>query len=413
MKGFFSLLTTSQVQQILCSFPVLNAQQISLLEAPGRVAACDIVCPEDLPPFSRSTMDGYAVRAKDVFGASETEPALLNVVGEVRMGQQAPSTILEQGEAIKIWTGGMLPKGADAVVMLEYTKELDSSLVEVYRAVTPNENVILKGEDWLKGEVCIKKGTRLRPQELGLLAGLGITRLEVVKRPDVCILSTGDEIVAEDQNPPPGKIRDINSTTLTALVTQSGAVARRLGIVDDSFEALYAKCQEALDLGADIVLVSGGSSVGARDFTLKVFEHICSSPPLIHGVAIRPGKPTIVSRYRDKALFGLPGHVASCMVVYLLFVHYLVNIMHGLDPETGLAFRRVKCGEIFPSVAGREDYVRVRVKEDQEGGFPVAYPVYGKSGLISSLVIADGLLKIPRDSEGYHEGEEAEVMLLP
>ncbi len=413
MKGFFRLLTTSQVQQILQSFPELTHKQVALSDALGRTVACDILSPEDLPPFSRSTMDGYAVRAKDIFGASETEPALLKVIGEVQMGQDPGAGPLDVGEAVRIWTGGMLPKGADAVVMVEYTKEIDPSLIEIYKAAAPNDNVILKGEDCQKGQVCIKKGARLRPQDLGLLAGLGVTKVQVIKRPKVAIISTGDEIVSENESISIGKVRDINSTTLSALVCQGGGIPVRLGIVKDSFDAIYQRCKEALELGADVILVSGGSSVGARDYTLKVFRNLSGSPPLVHGVAIRPGKPTIISRLGDKALFGLPGHAASCMVVYLLFVQYLLNIMLGLAPDTGMEFKDVICGQMFPSVTGREDYVRVRLQREDNVDLPVAYPIYGKSGLISTLVAAQGLLKIPRDREGYHEGEEAEVMLLP
>ncbi|NPA95662.1 MAG: molybdopterin molybdotransferase MoeA, partial [Thermodesulfobacteria bacterium] len=318
-----------------------------------------------------------------------------------------------QGEAVRIWTGGILPPGADAVVMLEYVRPLDDKLIEVYKAVAPNENVILKGEDCRRDTLCIKRGTRLRPQELGLLSGLGICKVKVTRRPRAAIISTGDELVPETESPPPGKIRDINSTTLEALLRTSGAVPTKMGIISDYLEAISRACADALSKGADIVLVSGGSSVGHRDFTVRVFEEITGAPPLVHGVAIRPGKPTILSRKDDRALFGLPGHVASCMVVYLLFVHYLVNVFQGLEPETGLRVKKAVCGEMFPSVSGREDYVRVRLEPSEKGGLPVAIPIYGKSGIISTLVQADGLLKIPRDSEGYHQGEEAEVLLLP
>ncbi len=410
-KGFFHLMTSEKVRKILEEFSSLGFEEVELPSALERTAAFDIFSPEDLPPFARSTMDGYAVRARDVFGASETEPALLSVVGEIRMGQGPASLELGTGEAVKIWTGGILPKGGDAVVMVEYTRSLDPKLIEIYRAVAPSENVILRGQDCEKGALCISAGTRLRPQELGLLAGLGITRVRVVKRPCVAIISTGDEVVSEKETPPCGKIRDINSTTLEALVKKDGGVPKRLGIVPDSFEAILDACQRALDEGADVVLISGGSSVGARDYTLKVFEELTGSPPIVHGVAIRPGKPTIISRYGDKALFGLPGHVASCMVVYLLFVRHLLNIYQGLHPETGLKSLKVRCGQMFPSVTGREDYVRVTLKDSGEG-IPEAFPVFGKSGLISTLVKAHGLLKIPRDSEGFHQGEEAEVLLL-
>ncbi len=413
MKGFFHLLTSTQVREILRGFPRLETEEVELSDALGRVTSADIVAPEDLPPFPRSTMDGYAVRAKDVFGASESEPGLLKVVGEIRMGQAPPDRELRQGETVRIWTGGILPPGADSVVMLEYSRPVDQQLIEVYKAVAPNENVILRGEDCRRDALCIKKGTKLRPQELGLLSGLGICKVKVARRPNVAIISTGDELVPENQTPPPGKIRDINSTTLSALLETSGANPIRLGIIPDSLDAISKACRDALANGADMVLISGGSSVGQRDFTVRVFEDVTGAPPLVHGVAIRPGKPTILARKDDKALFGLPGHVASCMVVYMLFVHYLINVFQGLDPEFGLETKKAVCGQMFPSVSGREDYVRVKLDPSEDGNLPVAVPIYGKSGLISTLVQADGLLKIPRDSEGCHEGEEAEVLVLP
>ncbi len=411
-KDFFQLFTVSQVRKILEDFPQLGSEEIELSSALGRTLSWDVTAPEDLPAFARSTMDGYAVRARDVFGASETEPSLLRVTGEVRMGQVPGYAALGPGEAVRIWTGGILPEGADAVVMVEYTQELDGRLIEVYRAAAPGENVILRGQDCRRGEPCLSAGTRLRPQELGILAGLGIMKLRVVRKPRVAVVSTGDEVVPEYEAPPSGKIRDINSTTLDALVRISGGEPMRLGIVHDSYDAICGVCKRAMDQGADVVMVSGGSSVGSRDFTLKVFEKVTGAPALVHGVAVRPGKPTIISRREGSAFFGLPGHVASCMVVYYLFVHYLLNIYQGLPPDAGLSFGQARCGQVFPSVAGREDYVRVRMEAPSIGSLPDAFPIYGKSGLISTLVKADALLKIPRDLEGYHQGEEAEVLIL-
>ncbi len=417
MKAFFHLLTTGEFRNLLLDFEPVAPEEISLEEGMGRVTAQDILAGEDLPPFPRSTMDGFAVRARDCFGAAESEPALLSVVGEIKMGDDATDLVLRPGQCAKIWTGGRLPEGADAVVMLEYAREVGSGLIEVFRAVAPYENVIEQGQDYHKEEVVIQAGTKLRAQELGVLAGLGILRLQVRKRPLAVIISTGDELVPENETPSPGKIRDINSTTLSALATSNGCQTVRMGIVKDSYEAMSKACQHALNMGADLVLISGGSSVGNRDFTLKVFQDLEGSRVLAHGVAIRPGKPTMLARKGNTMLFGLPGHVGSAMVVYWLFVRFAINVLLGADPEKDYIRLPVKCGEPFPSVMGREDYVRVILdRADQsvngQGGI-VAYPVHGKSGLISTLVKADGLLVVPRDVEGFHQGEDAEVLIFP
>jgi len=363
--------------------------------------------------FDNSAMDGFAVRSQDTFGASESQPALLDVTGKIGMGDMPGDIELSMGQAARIWTGGCLPRGSDAVVMLEYTAPVDNNTIEVFRAAAPLENVIERGEDCRRGSPVLYSGTVLRPQELGLLAGLGITRVQVRRRPLVAVISTGDELVPEDASPAPGQIRDMNSTTLAGLVEKSGGRPVRLGIVDDSPDAMFAACSRALEMNADIVLVSGGSSVGRRDFTLRVFERMEGTEVLAHGVSIRPGKPTILARCGNTALFGLPGHAASAVVTYLLFVHYLITLLLGRDPELSLKTICVRCSQPFPSSAGREEFVRVRLDDGQHGCCPSAKPVYGKSGLISTLIKADGLLVIPRDVEGLHQGEEAEVLLFP
>ncbi len=417
MKGFFNLLTSGSFRQLLDGFVPVASQDVCLSDALGRTVANDIIAGEDLPPFSRSTMDGFAIRARDCFGASESEPALLSLQGEVRMGEESRRISVKSGQAVRIWTGGGLPPGADAVVMLEYAREIGSGLIEVFRAVAPGENVIERGQDYSKGQMVIPSGTRLRAQELGVLAGLGIMQVNVRKRPLAVVISTGDELVPETDTPPPGKIRDINSTTLSAMAESDGCRALRMGIVPDNRRDMLGACKRALEMGADIILISGGSSVGNRDFTLKVFDDLERCDVLAHGVAIRPGKPTLLARRENTVLFGLPGHVASAMVVYWLFVRHAIRVLLGADPEKDVIRVPARCGEHFPSVMGREDYVRVVLESALPGrdGMPglVARPVHGKSGLISTLVRADGLLVIPRDIEGFHQGEEAEVIIFP
>ncbi len=413
-KDFFKLLPRKRVWEILDSFNVLPTETIEASEATRRIASEDVISPEDLPPFPRSTMDGFAVRARDTFGASESEPGILRVVTEVKMGQDASRAEIAPGECVKIWTGGHVPEEADAVLMLEYTRGLDDRTIEIFKAVVPGENVILQGDDCKKGEVAVRSGTRLRAQELGLFSALGIKRVGVTRRPRVAIISTGDEICPVNETPSPGKVRDVNSTTLSSFIKTDGGIPVPLGIVPDSRKAILSAIKKAVfELDVDICLVSGGSSVGARDYTVSCFKEICGRPPLVHGVAIRPGKPTIISRLDNKALFGLPGHVASCMVVYLLFVHYLIHRMSGVRNESPFKSVLARSTQAIPSVIGREDYVRVSLKRAEGKNSYFLEPIYGRSGLISTLVKADGLLVIPRDSEGIYPDEEAEVILLP
>lgn len=412
MDDFFKLMSSAEVIGLYSTFSPLTQETVSLQDGLDRVLAEDIASTEQLPPFARSTMDGFAVRARDTFGCSESEPALLNIVGEIAMGASGQQYSLKPGQAVRIWTGGELPQKGDGVVMVEYTEPVDDSTIAIYRPVAPGENVIVAGEDYTPGKPIARRGRKLRPQDLGVLSGLGITTLPVYRQPRVAILSTGDELVPADQVPPPGKIRDINSTTIAALVREAGGIPLQFGICGDDFDDLLAICATASE-NADMVLLSGGSSVGRRDFTLKVFQAMEDAEILVHGVSIRPGKPTILARQANRAMFGLPGHVASAMVVFYLFVRPLIRVYSGLDATIGLKFVPVITAEQIPSAIGREDYIRVRLSEQSSSNLPLATPVYGRSGLLSPLVEADGLLPIARDNEGLDKGVQARVMLFP
>lgn len=413
MKGFFQLISSGDFLNLFDGFIPLGSETILLGDCRNRILAADITAPEPLPPFSRSTMDGYAVRARDTFGCSDSEPALLNISGEIEMGRTGRDMTLQPGQTAAIWTGGEMPVQADGVVMVEYTSQLDSRTVEVYRPVAPGENVIQAGEDFAPAATVLKKGQRLRPQDMGVLAGLGITKIEVYKFPLVGIISTGDELIEPDQELKPGKIRDINSSTLAALADECGGTAVPLGIISDDLESMTAACNMALNLPVDVVLLSGGSSVGRRDFTLKVFEQIEGAQLLAHGVSIRPGKPTILARKDNIAMFGLPGHVGSAIVVFHLFVRPLIRRLAGDATDTGLQQIRAITAEQIPSTIGREEYIRVSLKWAAPEDAPKATPVYGKSGLINPLIRADGLLVIDRDTEGLDAGEPATVLLFP
>jgi molybdopterin molybdotransferase len=407
---FFKVKTSEEVFQIIEQFGPLGDEAVPLEKAFGRILSRDIISPEDLPGFYRSTMDGYAVRAKDTFGATESLPALLTVKGEVIMGQ-VPTEGVEPGQAVKISTGGMLPEGADGVVMVEYSHVLDEDTIEVSRAISPLEHVILPDDDFKKGSSVLEKGSLLRPQDLGVMAGIGLSQVFVYRRPRVAIISTGDEVVPVDQRPEPGQVRDINTYTLSALCWQSGAEPQALGLCKDDFEELKARLEKGLR-EADTVWISGGSSVGTRDMTLRVFESFGNVELLVHGISISPGKPTIIARIGSKAVFGLPGHTASAMVVAEVFLNPFLSRLSGKGDFPGPLREEMEAelSRNIESASGREDYIRVRLVE-KEGKF-IADPIFGKSGLISTLVEADGLIRVERNTEGLYEGERVKVMFI-
>ena len=409
MEFFFRVKTVAEVLDIISSFPPLPEEEVDLSEALGRFAAGNILSPEDLPPFSRSTMDGYAVRAEETFGAREGEPTVLKVVGEIPMGQ-APDFSLGPGEAARIATGGMLPQGANAVVMVEHTETI-GDLVEILRPVAPGENVLRKGEDISQEDIIIKGGTRFTPALLGLLAGVGIGRVQVRRRPRVAIISTGDELVPSQERPAPGQIRDINTISLSAAIMEAGGLTLPMGIVPDDEEALFKAVSLALE-EAEVVLISGGSSVGTRDYTLKVIERLPGSELLCHGLAVRPGKPTILARVGHKAVFGLPGQVTSALLVFYILVRPLVCHLQGAQgKELFLPRTWARVSRNLASAMGREDYIRAHLSFNEDGLW--AEPIFGRSGLLSPLARAQGLIRIPQNSEGVYQGEMVEIFLLP
>ncbi len=407
--GFFKVKTREEVWGEFERFPLLDPEEVALDRALNRVLAEPIVANEDLPSFIRSTVDGYAVQAQDTFGASESLPSLLEIVGEVGMGE-TPAFELGMGKVARIPTGGMLPAGADSVVMVEYTEELDQKSVAISRSVAPLENVIKPGDDFRFGQEALERGRRLRAQEIGLLAGLGQKRITVRRKPKVAIISSGDEIVPMEREPGPGELRDINSHSIAAMVQECGGVPLQLGLAPDQFQALRDKCHEALDR-ADICLISGGSSVGSRDLTLEVLKSFENSETLVHGVAISPGKPTLLVRTGEKASWGLPGHVASAMVVFHVLVRPFMSYLSGASLSLGQGIPlQARLSRNVASKPGREDFVRVKLREE-EGAF-LADPIYGESALISTLVNADGLVRVHRHTEGLYAGEMVEVIRI-
>jgi molybdopterin molybdotransferase len=409
---FFRLQTREEVLALFQRFAAVSPEEVVLTDAWGRVVAAAIYAPEAVPGFLRASMDGYAVRARDTFGASLGLPAYLQVVGEIPMGR-APEQGIASEEAMRIPTGGMLPAGADAVVMVEYTAEHPDGTLEVRRPVAPGENVLQPGEDVAAGDLLFAPGRQLRPQEIGLLAALGVTQLRAYRKPRVAILSSGDEIVPITQTPAPGQVRDSNAFLAAAQVREWGGLPAIMGIVPDDFAALRAALVAVLQ-EADLILVSGGSSVGVRDLTLQAIQDLPRSEILAHGVALRPGKPTIlaaVGAAAAKPLLGLPGHPASAAVVMEVLGRPLLERLAGLAPRPpwtrsiGAVLSRNLAG-----ASGREDYVRVRLRPEGETLF--ADPVLGPSGLLSPLIKSDGLVMIPLGVEGIFKGEVVQVQLF-
>jgi molybdopterin molybdotransferase len=409
---FFRLQTREEVLALYPRFAPVGVEEVDLAAAAGRVVAASVAAPENVPAFPRASMDGYAVRAQDTFGASVGAPQYLEIKGEVAMGR-APERALGAAEALRLPTGGMLPHGADAVVMVEYTAEHPGGTLEVRRPVAPGENVLQPGEDVAQGKELFAPGTRLRPQEIGLLAALGLARLMVYQKPRVAIISSGDEIVAPGQKPGPGQVRDSNAFLAAAQVAAWGAVAELRGIVPDAFAALRQALAAAV-ADADLVLVSGGSSVGARDLTLAALRDLPEAAILAHGVAIRPGKPSILAAVGDrspKPLLGLPGHPASAAVVMEVLGRPLLARLSGLSaPAPWGRTLTALLSRNLAGASGREDYVRVRLR--REGDTLWADPVLGPSGLLSPLVHSDGLVMIPLGVEGLFKGEPVTVQLF-
>jgi len=421
MPEFLTLLPPDEAREKLLSHlstPTVDSVSIDVSSALSRITAADVFAPHPLPDFKRTTVDGYAVRAKDTFGATDSLPAYLNLIGEVPMGD-SPSFEIGAGQCALIHTGGMLPNGADAVVMLEYTQAIagagpprPDSEIEIFKSVADGENLIRIGEDVAQNQLVIPKGTQIRPAEIGGLMALGITSVNVANKPRVALISTGDEVIDPAQSPRPGQVRDINSYTLGALVEKSGGVAVRYGIFGDSFQLLKEAAVKALS-ECDVVIITAGSSASTRDMTAEVIRQLGEPGVLVHGINTRPGKPTILGVCNGKAVIGLPGNPVSALVNGYLFVVPVIERLLGASPKPK-ATVQAKLTVNLPSQAGREDWwpVKLVVREQSAIVNYAAEPIFGKSNLIFTLASADGLLRIHPDATGLSAGEMVEVVLI-
>ena len=413
MSELFSVVPPGQAFATLargCS-QIERTEIVPLADALGRVNAADIFAGETLPSFARSTMDGYAVRSADTHGASEQSPAYLELTGDVPTGV-VPRVIVVPRTAVRIHTGAMLPEGADAVVMVEDTNQHGPD-VEVLAAAAHGENVLTIGEDVARGALAIPAGRRLRPADVGGLAALGITALKVRARPRIAILSTGDEVVPTAAAPGPAQVRDVNATTVAATVERAGGIAVHCGIAPDEEGALLTAARAGLE-DADALVLSAGSSVSVRDLTGRVVDALGRPGILAHGIAIKPGKPTVIALCDGKPVVGLPGNPASALVVAWRIVRPLVRLLGGEAVDDDAFGDERELDAVLdlsvPSRPGREDYVPCTLERDAAGALH-AMPVFGASNLIFTLVRADALIAVPLDRSGLAAGERVRVIV--
>jgi len=378
-------------------------ERVPLVQAHGRVLGADAAAEDYVPGFDRSTVDGYAVRARDTFGCSDSLPALLTLAGDVRMGQAAGPE-LSPDTCVRIPTGGALPAGADAAVMVEYTEDYGDGTVGILKSAAPGENLILKGDDVKPGQAVLPAGKRLLAHDIGALAALGVSSVPVRKRPVAGVLSTGDELVSPDQAPGGGEVRDVNGPMLCAALAEWGCEARYAGIVRDE-DALLEAAVAGLAAQCDLILLSGGSSVGERDAACRVVERLGAL--LFHGVAMKPGKPTLLGRVNGKPVLGLPGHPAAAYFAAQLFARPLAAMLTGQRLRT--LRLQAELTEAVNANHGRAQYTGVRL--ERAGGRLLAHPVHTKSGLITSLAGTDGYLCVPRDCEGLPAGAQVEIFI--
>jgi molybdenum cofactor synthesis domain-containing protein len=387
---------------------VLGEEEISLLEAYNRVLKENVVSALDIPPFNRSTVDGYAVQAADTFGAEEKQPVKLKLCGVVNVGEP-PKISVGKGEAAEIVTGAPVPDGADAVVMVEDTDSEDTEL-RVYRAVTKGENVMKKGTDIKKGETVLKAGQVLGASEIGVLAALGLTKVKVFKVPVVAVLSTGAEVTEPGKELPAGKIYDINAYSLSTAVRESGGKPVYLGVVPDDKAELRNALERALT-SADMVLTSGGVSVGPKDLTPQIVDSLGEPGVLVSGIAVKPGKPTTIALVRRKPIFSLPGHPTSALLMFHLLVRPVIQLMSGKPVTEVKTVKALAAARMF-SAKGRRTFVMVKLKRDRSDRL-LAEPVEtGASGAITTLAKADGFVEIPENQQFIDTDEEVYVALL-
>lgn len=412
MKRFLDLIDLDEAERHLEAFGCSRTERIDCRKSLGRVAAEDVVAHEDVPHFFRSNMDGYAVRAEDTSAASATHAVVLELAGSVAMGEETCLHVVS-GTAARISTGGMMPDGADAVVIVEHTEELPDRRVAIRSGVAPGQNTVAIGEDLISGDLVFHRGHRFRAADVGVLSGIGQTVVNVHAVPRVGVIATGDEIVEPEAALPPGRVRNVNEYLLVALATRTGAAVNDYGVIGDDEAALRATLERAVAEN-DAVFVSGGSSKGAKDLTRATIEGLEEAMVLFHGVAMAPGKPTLLAKVGEKAVMGVPGNPAAVAVVFTLLGAPLVRALGGEPLARAMLLRprtRAKLTEAVPAIEGRTDFTRVRIECGPDGD-TWARPLRGKSVALSTIARADGLVRVPPTGHGFAAGQEVEILLF-
>lgn len=406
---FFKALSVDEVKtQVKSVFQCLKpgCEEVPLFDSLDRVLCGDIISEVNVPHFNRSTVDGYAVKSSDILGSGEAVPVFLEISGEVLIGEKS-DIIVSSGQAVYVPTGGMIPEGADCVVMIEHVNRIDENEIEVFKPSAGGENIICTGDDIKRGQKIYIRGKVINALDIGTLAAMGIARISVYKRLKYYIISTGDEIIEPGQKHEPGKIWDINSYTIGALIKKAGGELVNRTIVRDDPEILKKEIKKATDI-SDILLISGGSSVGTRDFTGEAINSFEGRGVFVHGILIKPGKPTIIGEIRNKAVFGLPGHPVSAVIIFKVFVEYLSRYLMGVK-EDQMPIRAVLSSNVHSS-PGSVTYKMVSIKEMNSRIYADIY--YGKSGMITMLSKSCGYIVIKAHEEGLNKGEEVDVFRL-
>lgn len=384
----------------------LKVEKIDILESTDRIIGEDIVSNENVPGFDRSTVDGYAIKSSDTHGASSALPSFLDLKGEIDMGKKA-NVEIASGQAIYVPTGGMLPEGSDGVVMIEHVEKMDEENILIYKSISSGENVVFKDDDIKIGQLVLEEGKKITPQDIGVLASLGISKVNIYKKPKFYLISTGDEIIDLDEEIQIGKVRDINSYVLYSMIKKLGGEVVKRTIVKDDFELLKSEVEIGID-SSDMVILSGGSSVGVRDFTNSVINSFEGKGVFIHGMSIKPGKPTIVGESKGKGVVGLPGHPVSSIIVFKVLVEEYIRTKMKIKEEKNKTRAIVDFN--FPSSPGKTTFQMVSLEERE--GTLYAVPNFGKSGMITLLSKSSGYIKIDLHEEGVYKGEDRTVYFL-
>tara|TARA_B100000959_G_scaffold287416_1_gene371985 strand:+ start:4287 stop:5522 length:1236 start_codon:yes stop_codon:yes gene_type:complete len=407
LSEFFEVVTPKEgIKRLLSkkNFPIMVSEKINTVNSDSRILSQDIKSSLNLPHFNRSSMDGYAIYANDSNGVSLSNPNYLEIIEEIKMGDVPKQKILT-GKTSRIFTGGMIPEGSNAVIMEEDTEELGNNMIEIKKPVSIGENIIFSGEETKKGKIIIKKGTKIRSQEIGSLLESGFTEICVSKKPIIGVLSSGDELISPEKTLELGKIRDINTYTISNLINNSGGVPKIFPILPDDLNSQLNQAKKALQF-CDMLIFSAGSSISYRDTTAEVINSLDKPGVIVHGISVKPGKPTILGLSGKKPIIGLPGNPVSSIMI---FINIVKPILDKLNNHISIITKQIDCilTEDINSQTGREDYVQVSISSTAQK--TLATPVFGKSNLINTLVNSDGFITIPPETGGLYKNSLVKV----